>query len=77
MSPCEVLVPFFGVTCGELLPHVPARPVRRICLHEHVRDGMSCDMHIEQVANGGCRTCYDLDGHDCPISVMPIEAVQP
>jgi hypothetical protein len=52
---------------------------RHICVHEHVRDGWLCQGHVDSQASGSCRACAGLAGdlaHECPIRLMPIEAVQ-
>ncbi len=76
---CEVEIEFLGHLlgkCADLTPR-PARPIRRICVHEHMRDGWVCDVHLEaakQPGGGSCLTCYQIDGHDCRIALVPIEA---
>lgn len=69
---CEVCVPFLGARCGQ-----PAAGLyRRACVHEHMRDGYVCTGHVETAGHGLCLTCYNLDGHDCPITLAPV-AVAP
>ena len=48
---------------------------RRICVHEHVRDGRLCQGHVDRAAAGLCQTCSDLGGglgHECPISITEV-----
>lgn len=42
------------------------------CIHEHLYQADVCQHHIEQVARGEswCGACADLDGHQCPITVL-------
>lgn len=70
---CEAINEFLGIEwpCGQQ----PAALYRRICVHEHVRDGLLCAEHVELNARGLCRTCYELPGdlaHECPITIMPL-----
>lgn len=73
---CEVVIRFIGVDwpCGE-----PAVGLfRRVCVHEHIRDGWLCQDHVDGTERGFCRTCNDLsDGmaHECPIVLTPLEEV--
>ena len=52
----------------------PATPYRRICVHEHVRDGALCRGHAGNVAAGICRKCQDhpTDPHECGIHLQPL-----
>jgi hypothetical protein len=69
---CGAIWEFLGIEapCG--------RPVigrfRRICVHEHVRDGWLCRDHAENPRRL-CLTCRDLpDGlsHLCPITIAAV-----
>lgn len=42
------------------------------CVHEHLYQADVCQYHVERVANGEslCGVCADVDGHDCPITVL-------
>jgi hypothetical protein len=69
MTACIAIREFPGIAapCGE--PAVGR--FRRICVHEHVREGWLCRDHAEN-QNGLCRTCIDLPcdlSHECPIVV--------
>jgi len=70
---CEAIWEFLGI---EALCRQPAAGrFRRICVHEHVRDGWLCQDHAETSQNGLCRTCYDLPGdlsHECPIKTAAV-----
>lgn len=46
---------------------------RRICVHEHVREGPLCEVHA--TSDLVCQACWDLDGslsHECPIDVVKL-----
>lgn len=73
---CEAIREFLGIEipCGQ--PAIGR--FRRICVHEHVRDGRLCRDHAETPGAGLCLTCYELpDGlsHECPISMTGLPAV--
>lgn len=42
------------------------------CVHEHLYQADICQWHVEPVAKGEsmCGVCADLDGHDCPVTVL-------
>jgi hypothetical protein len=70
---CEAIWEFLGIEapCGQ--PAVGR--FRRICVHEHVRDGWLCPDHAENPQNGLCGTCYFLPGdlsHECPIGMTEL-----
>ena len=66
---CAVFIPFFGGACG-----LPAAGVyRRACVHEHMRDDYVCAAHVEMTGLGYCLTCFELDGHECPITLTAVE----
>lgn len=74
-APCEAIWSFFGLEaeCGE--PAVGR--FRRMCVHEHARDGWLCQEHADRQENGYCHTCNNLIGdlsHDCPIVIAPLKA---
>jgi hypothetical protein len=69
---CAAYFPDLNARCGE-----PGQPVRRACAHEHVTDTLACDTHIRLAALGYCATCFETDGHDCPIIVVPLAEVTP
>jgi hypothetical protein len=75
MTGCEALLTFFGAVIGECGDE-PAHPVTKGCLHEHIRDGMLCDFHLGNVGTGMCKPCFDADGHECPIAVVPRESAE-
>ena len=71
---CEAIWSFLGIEaeCGE--PAVGQ--FRRICVHEHIRDGWLCQEHGDPSERGVCGTCCTLDddlAHDCSILVVPLE----
>jgi hypothetical protein len=74
---CEAWIPALNRRCGEMWPEDPARCVRAACAHEHVREALLCDLHIGSVANGFCLTCFGIDGHECPLAIVPIAEVTP
>lgn len=50
---------------------------RRICVHEHIRDGWLCADHAGNSQYGLCRACHDLPGrwsHECPIAMTEVTA---
>lgn len=70
---CEAVWRYLGLKapCGQ--PAVGR--FRRICVHEHIREGWLCRDHAETPQNGLCRTCYFLPGglaHECPISMAGV-----
>ena len=69
---CEAVAVFLGRewACGGL----PAAPYRRICVHEHVRDGLLCPSHAADFAAGLCVECHEhpTDPHECGIHLAPI-----
>ena len=72
---CEAIWEFLGIEapCGE----PAAGRFRRICVHEHTRDGRLRGDHAEN-QNGLCRTCIELPGdlaHECPIAVALTEGL--
>jgi hypothetical protein len=73
-SGCEADVTFFGAPVGPC-GQPSAGVYRRICVHEHVKDGRLCQEHADRPEVGLCRTCYDLAGglsHECPIGIMKV-----
>lgn len=72
---CEATTQFIGIDwfCG-----APAAGLfRRVCVHEHIRDGWLCRDHAEAPERGLCRACFDLPGdlsHECPISITDVTA---
>jgi hypothetical protein len=69
---CNATAEFFGVSFTCPLPS--AGIYRRICVHEHVRDGHLCADHVGSPA-GVCKTCAELPGdlaHECPITLAPV-----
>jgi hypothetical protein len=72
---CEAIRQFLGIEipCGQ--PAVGQ--FRRICVHEHVREGRLCMDHAETPRNGLCLACHDLPGdlaHECPISMTEVSS---
>jgi len=52
---CDAIVDFFGtfIPC----PVAAAGPYRRMCVHEHLRDGWLCQPHADRAAYGFCLPC--------------------
>ena len=75
---CQAVSLFLGINMG-VCGATPAIPYRRACVHEHIRDGLLCAEHAQDIASSACATCWDLpDGqsHDCRIVIKPLsEAV--
>lgn len=67
---CQAYMPELNARCGE-----PGVPVRRGCVHEHVLDAYACEWHIALATTGYCLTCFETDGHDCPIVLERIAEV--
>ena len=68
---CAAYMPDLNARCG-----FPGQPVRRACVHEHVLDTVACAVHIARAADSGyCLTCLEVDGHECPITVIPLTEV--
>jgi hypothetical protein len=70
---CEAIWEFLGIDlpCG----HPAIGRFRRICVHEHLRDGWFCQDHAETPERGLCRACHDLPGglaHKCPIAMTEL-----
>jgi hypothetical protein len=70
-GPCQAYFPELDDLCGQ-----PGPLVRRGCVHEHISDGYCCDYHQAMVAEGGCLECFKA-GHECPITLTPIEGGTP
>ena len=69
---CEAIIDIFGIGLPCIMPS--AGLYRRICVHEHVREGRMCLDHAAGRARL-CKTCAELDGglsHECPISVAEV-----
>ena len=65
---CEAEWALIPVICG-----APAEGLyRRACVHEHVRDGWLCTLHAGIPESALCKACFDVDGHECPISLVRI-----
>ena len=69
-TPCEALIWPLGIHCCE----TPTRSYRRACVHEHIREAWLCDGHGYS-DDGLCRPCFEADGHECPIVLVPIAEV--
>jgi hypothetical protein len=70
---CAAYMPDLNARCGD-----PGLPVRRACACEHVLDTVACAIHIAMAQDSGyCLTCYEIDGHECPITVIPLAEVTP
>jgi hypothetical protein len=70
---CEAIWAFLGIEAPCVQP--AAGRFRRICVHEHVRDGWLCLDHAETSGRALCRTCRELpDGlsHLCPIVIAEV-----
>lgn len=65
--PCNAWMPVFGRECGD-----PGRPVRSACVHEHVRDRYCCDFHLSFARVAFCRACHEIDGHECPVTIIEL-----
>lgn len=73
---CEAVIEFYGVPLGPC-GQPSAGLYRRICVHEHVKDGRLCQEHAGRQEAGLCRTCFDLGGglsHECSINVTKVGA---
>jgi hypothetical protein len=66
---CDAFLEHLNETCGGQ----PTTPVRRACVHEHIRDGNLCALHLLHADAGRCRTCYEADGHECPITLAVLD----
>ena len=69
---CEAIWEFLGIEAPCGMP--AAGRFRRICVHEHVRDGWLCQDHADH-PRGLCATCRDLPGglsHECPIEIAAV-----
>ena len=54
----------------------PVGRYRRACVHEHIRDGLLCQGHVDVAEAGLCAACHQLDGnlsHECEITLTPLE----
>ena len=72
---CEAVIEWLGMTFPCVMPS--SGLYRRICVHEHVRNGRLCQQHVDLTPVGRCQTCFDLaDGlaHDCPIVLAGVTA---
>ena len=72
---CEATVEFFGIELPCVMPSIGL--YRRICVHEHVREGRLCREHVDLAPVGRCLACFLLDGdlsHDCPINLAEVTA---
>ncbi len=70
---CDAVSEWLGLTWPCDQPSIGL--YRRICVHEHVRDGRLCQGHADAAAAGLCQTCHDLSGglgHECPISITEL-----
>ena len=69
MTACTAIPTWLEVKPGNECGNSPAVMTRRACVHEHVREGYLCDLHINAVADGFCRDCYYLPegAHECRI----------
>jgi predicted nuclease with RNAse H fold len=73
---CQAVNEFCGILLGPC-GQTSAGLYRRICVHEHVKDGYLCQEHADRREAGLCRTCYELGGglsHECAISVAKVTA---
>jgi hypothetical protein len=68
---CGAYIPLLDRRCSE----TPATPVRRACVHEHVEVGLLCDFCLGITKNCYCLDCYRLDGHWCPVTIVPLAKV--
>jgi hypothetical protein len=51
-----------------LICKAPATALHRYgCLHEHVTDKQTCDLHAPRPGKTGCQQCYDA-GHYCDMA---------
>ena len=72
---CDAVIEWFGMTWPCDQPSIGL--YRRICVHEHVREGWLCRGHVDQTPVGRCQTCFDLGvglSHDCPINLAEVGA---
>jgi hypothetical protein len=71
-GPCSAQVEY--TEGAPLVPcRLPGRAMRRICVHEHVRDVLACPTHEALMDIGYCITCREIDGHRCPIEIAARE----
>lgn len=61
-DPCSADDPLLPNGC----PVRASRYVRVACVHEHVREGRLCSLHLAKMESAFCRICRDL-GHDCEL----------
>jgi hypothetical protein len=72
---CEAIWAFLGIEAPCDQPAIGQ--FRRICVHEHARDGWLCRDHAEIPERGLCFTCHELpDGlaHECPVAIAAVTA---
>jgi hypothetical protein len=70
---CEAIWAFFGIEAACVQPAIGR--FRRICVHEHVREGWLCRDHAETSGRGLCGTCRELPGglaHECLIIIAEV-----
>ena len=70
---CQAEDQVFGILmiCGR----APEGQYRRACVHEHVRDGFLCAEHVALSEIGSCKTCHEIDGHCCPLTLARVADV--
>jgi hypothetical protein len=66
---CGAYLPLINATCDGQ----PTLAVRGACVHEHIRDGRLCALHLLMADIGFCRICYEHDGHECPITLQVLD----
>lgn len=74
-STCEALLGSRPDETASLCGRPGARYRTLGCVHEHVVSGYLCDRCLNHAARPGCIQCFDVDGHDCPLSDLAVEAV--
>lgn len=72
---CQAEWELFGILmiCGQ----APEGQWRRACVHEHIRDGFLCGEHVSLPEIAYCKTCHEIDGHHCPLTLARIGDAAP
>lgn len=69
--PCDLIITA-ALVCGDT---GDTTQVRRVCAHGHARDAHLCPPHLATWDESAkwCATCLMLDGHNCPVVMVPAE----
>ena len=68
---CTAYYADIGTRCGR-----PGQRVTRGCMHEHVTETYACEEHITMAVLAYCGPCLKA-GHDCPVTIVPVDEVTP